>query len=422
MALNAGAPTTGAGWRQTLARAAYGATCAAVAPLSLPLLALHPRLRGALGQRLGLAPSCDQAPVWLHGSSAGDVVALAPLASRLGAAGLSVVVSAWTRAGHQMADQRLGDQAAVFRAPLDLGGPVVATLDRLRPRGLVLECLELWPRLVLECSRRGIPVAVVNGRLSSSSLSSYQRLAWLFRPCFASLRLVVALSQQHARRFVAAGVPARRVVVQPSSKHAGLALRALGPADVPPRVVLGSLHRAEEQILLPCLEQLLAAVPGLRVLLAPRYPHRAAAVQRRLRRLGLASSLQSRAPEARGVVILDVMGQLAAQYHGAALAFVGGSLVPRGGHNVMEPAACGVPILLGPHCANVRHEVRALRRAGAAQQVADGPAFLAAALALLRDPAAARQAGAAGQAVARRFAGAADHTAALLLGLVERAG
>ncbi len=227
------------GWRATLARAAYNAACVVATPAALPLLALHPRLSGALRQRLALeGPALDRPPVWLHGSSAGDVAALLPLARRLQHQGEAVALSTWTRSGHDMASRRGGD-AAIFRAPLDLPGPVEAVLHGLTPRGLVLECLEMWPHLVSACHARGVPVAVVNGRLSAASLAAYRRLRWLFEPCFAGLSLVSALTEDDARRFVAAGTPRSRVRVLSSSKHGDARPAELAAPRA--RVVLGLL-------------------------------------------------------------------------------------------------------------------------------------------------------------------------------------
>ena len=423
-----GANSTIAPWQAAVARAAYEATATLLAPAAMPLLALHPRLSGGLRQRLGLQHGQPplQRPVWLHGSSAGDVAALVPLATRLADLGLPLALSAWTASGFQMARLRaeqLDLPATVFHAPLDLPGPVGAVLDRLQPGCLVLECLELWPTLVGSCQRRRIPVAVVNGRLSPSSLGHYRRLRWLFEPCFAALSRVSALTPEDAARFVAAGTPAGRVSVLSSSKHGGL-VGAAAPEckdhiDQPAKVVLGSLHQQEEQLLFPRIPRLLEAVPGLRLVVAPRYPHRAGAVVRRLGALGVAASLWSVSSDME-VQVLDRMGPLAEQYVGARAAFVGGSLVKRGCHNVMEPAARGVPVLTGPHTDNVRQELRMLLEAGAATVVQDGPSFARQLLELLGQPQQWQARSQAALAVAARLAHAADQLAEMILELHQQ--
>ena len=418
-----------AGWQATIARTTYSAACTALTPALLPLLALHPRLSGGLGQRLGQrAPGSRQRaegsttrPLWLHGSSAGDVAALVPLVSRLEELGFETALSAWTRTGHQMASLRCGKRTEVFRAPLDLAGPVEAVLDRVGPGCLVLECLEMWPQLVNACHQRQIPVAVVNGRLSPASLATYRRLRWLFEPCFSSLSLVTALTPNDARRFEEAGTPGERIRVMPSSKHGGAAPQG-PPPDPGQRLVLGSLHEAEEELLFPWIPRLLARAPALQVVVAPRYPHRAPAVQRKLRAAGLRTCMLSRGePPAGAVTIVDTMGQLAGQYRGARVAFVGGSLFPRGGHNVVEPAALGVPVLVGPHTANCAREVAMMLAEGAAMEVQDGRQFYEHVQALLMDRRRHSRASGAGLLVASRLASAADELVSLLLDIACQA-
>lgn len=376
--------------------ALYSAAYTSLLPLLLPLFALHPRLKGGIGQRLGRSPRVSESPFWLHGASAGDVVALTPLAKRLVSHDSPVVLSAWTRSGHQMASRRLGSgprrDVVVFRAPIDLAGPVRSVLDRIRPRMLVLECLEIWPRLVSECQRRGIRVAVIDGRISAHSLRLFRVARRLFEPCFRSLSFVAALTEQDASRFVEAGAPASRVEVRPSCKYGALTVNP-PRSPVKQKVVLGSLHREEERILIPGLCRLLAECPDLEIVIAPRYPHRAARIQRQLRCLGTPASLSSeRRSDASGQIgptgeagvrILDQVGQLAGEYCGARVAFVGGSLIPRGGHNLVEPAAAGCPVLVGPHTGNCREEARLLVDAGAAMIIRDDVDFCQRTLALL---------------------------------------
>ena len=415
-----GAPT---GWQSTIARATYGAAYAALTPALLPLLALHPRLSGGFWHRLGIStslkrPMSGYQPLWLHGSSAGDVAALAPLARRMERLGFDLALSAWTRTGHQMASQRGGERAVVFRAPLDLPGPVAAVLDRLQPRCLVLECLEMWPHLVSACHRRSIPVAVVNGRLSRSSLAAYRRLRWLFEPCFSGLSLVTALTPDDARRFEEAGTPPARIRLLSSSKH-GDATVPRPPPDPQDKVVLGSLHQGEEDLLFPWLPRLLAGAPELRLVVAPRYPHRAPAVRGKLVRLGLETALLSQGEPPPGtVVVVDSMGVLAEQYRRARVAYVGGSLIRHGGHNVVEPASRGVPVLVGPHTENSVLEMELLLEAGAAVVVRDGREFYHQVLDLLGDRVRQARSSEAGIRVATGLAGAADELARLVAELV----
>lgn len=400
----------------------YDLAARALVPLVTPMLALHPRLRGDLAQRFGrwrLQGPIDH-PIWLHGSSAGDVAALVPLARRLGAQGFPLVLSAWTRSGHQMARQRLESSVQVFRAPLDLAPTVRRVLDRLQPRLLVLECLELWPSLVAACARRGIPVAVVNGRLSVRSLRNYRRVDRLFRPCFASLSLVTALTPEDAGRFAEAGVDPRWIVVASSSKHDRL--------DDPParptvdrgrargcKLVLGSIHREEESMLLDWLPRLLQRFSDLELVVAPRYPHRAGAVRRRLQRLGAPCRPS---PGAR-VTVVDTIGTLADQYREATVAFVGGSLVAKGGHNLVEPASAGAAVLTGPHTEHCRGEARMLVQAGGAKVVGPG-SVQRETEALLQSPREAGRMGQRARRVAGELAGACEKIAGHLTVLARR--
>lgn len=410
--------SVGGAWER-LALAAYSATLGLIAPLAVPLVALHPRLRGGLAERLGRAPRArsGSSPVWLHGASAGDLQALLPLAGRLRAAGLEVAMSAGTRAGHALALRR-GGEGPLFRAPLDLGFAVRAALARLRPRLLVLEALELWPRLWRSCAQLAIPVVVVNGRLSSRSLARYRLAPWLFRRCFAGLSRVWASTGADAERFVEAGVPLERVVVEGSSKHGELP--PLAPPSQRARVVLGSVHREELRALLPALAALQRERRELELVVAPRYLEEVGSVLRLLGNAGLAAFRSAQAPGASGVEVIDEMGVLAERYRGAALAFVGGSLVPVGGHNLIEPAARGVPVLFGPHTEHCASEASALGASGGGELVADADAFEARALQLLADPAARAAASVAARRCAERLAGAADRIADGLRTLAER--
>jgi len=318
-----------------------------------------------------------------------------------------------------------GAAMQVIRAPLDLPGAVSLALARLRPRCLVLECLEIWPRLVRACHRARVPVVVVNGRLSRSSLRTYQRLSWLFEPCFASLALVTALTKEDASRFVRAGVPEHRVTVLPSSKHSALRLRPPAPAGQVdgPRLVMGSIHQGEEEVLLPWLGRLLQQVPDLLVVVAPRYPHRARAIMARLSRQGVPAALWKERPGPAGgsgeaVQVVDRMGVLADLYGGSRVAFVGGTLIPHGGHNFMEPAAQGVPVILGPHTEHWQGELSLLLKKGGGHVVTDGPAFFHRCLELLRDDALFEQQSRGAFAAASSLAGSADRVAESLEALL----
>jgi 3-deoxy-D-manno-octulosonic-acid transferase len=262
-------------------------------------------------------------------------------------------------------------------------------------------------------------VALVNGRLSPGSTRRYGWAPALFEPCFRGLSFVSALDSQQAARFVAAGVPAERVIACASSKHGSLPPEPSWPGR--PKLVLGSLHRGEERMLLPALVALRGRIPRLELVLAPRYPHRARRLVARLRRAGLPAELASM-DRAAPVVVVDQMGDLAQHYRQARAAFVGGTLVPRGGHNVVEPAARGVPVLVGPYTQHCAVEVQRLVDADAAS-VFDEPArFGELAETLIRRPALAERRGRAARGVAVELATAADRIDRHLACLIDRDG
>ncbi|MCK5796592.1 MAG: hypothetical protein KAI47_05390, partial [Deltaproteobacteria bacterium] len=236
----------------------YRALTWGVMPLTLPFFAWHPRLRGGLGQRFGRLPSRVEhfrQGIWYHGASAGDCNAILPLAQR-SATVHPVVLTSFTRSGAEMLRSRLDPEdkrLLALRAPLEVGFAVERFFSRLRPRLLVLECLELWPLWIAAAARHGVPVAIVNGRLSARSLSRYRRAPKVFSSLFASLRLVVALGRDEAARFVQAGVPASRVVTSSSTKHGAQHLEQGFSRRRSPKIVLGSVHASELRAILPGL-------------------------------------------------------------------------------------------------------------------------------------------------------------------------
>ncbi|MGB6974186.1 MAG: 3-deoxy-D-manno-octulosonic acid transferase [Terracidiphilus sp.] len=336
------------------------------------------KYREGLAARLGripssLRPAAGARPVlWLHAVSVGEVLAVSRLVSELDRAlpDYRVLISTTTRTGQQLARLRFGAER-VFFFPLDLPWAVRAYLRVLRPRMLILAETEFWPNLLTACFRQKIPVAVVNARISDRSWPRYGRLRWFWRPLLARLSCVQAQSPLDAERLRALGCRGERVAVSGNLKfdvraaqRAGIAqtLRALAPTQR--FIVAGSTLEGEETALLEAWPALQKAEPDLILVLAPRHPERFASVAELLRASGLqftrrsewpADLSDSLAPLRPGqIVLLDSIGELASVYSLAAVAFVGGSLFPTGGHNPLEPAQFGVPIVMGPHYANFR--------------------------------------------------------------------
>jgi 3-deoxy-D-manno-octulosonic-acid transferase len=318
----------------------------------------------------------------------GEVLAVSRLVKTLDAAWPEyfVAISTTTRTGQALARERFGANR-VFYCPLDLPRAVRAYLNALKPRMLVLAETEFWPNLLSGCFRRGIPVAVVNARISDRSWPRYRRLRGLWRPFLAELNAVMAQSETDAERLKAIGCAPERVSVAGNLKFD---VRAADEADATIElkargtglrfVVAGSTLEGEEAALLEVWPELLQSDPRLAMVLAPRHPERFGAAAALLEKFGLAwikrSDWRSQKASERtsvnpgDVVLLDTIGELSSLYSLASVAFVGGSLIPAGGHNPLEPAQFGVPIVMGPHYANFRTIVDELRAHGGIQIVA----------------------------------------------------
>jgi 3-deoxy-D-manno-octulosonic-acid transferase len=338
--------------------------------------------------RLGLLRQCmgERPLIWLHAVSVGEVLAVTRLVKELDSAlpGCFVAVSTTTRTGQALARERFGADR-VFYCPLDLPWAVRAYLNALQPRLLVLAETEFWPNLLSGCFRRKIPVAVVNARISDRSWPRYRRLRGLWRPFLSRLSRVLAQSETDAERLRALGCAPELVSVSGNLKFdvraaeesgATRLLKSLGPGLR--FVVAGSTLEGEEAALLGAWPRLLADDPQLILVLAPRHPERFAAVAALLAKSGHCwgrrsawsadSTPQTLATPPRNgpqplhadplrpgqIVLLDTIGELASVYSLASVAFVGGSLIPAGGHNPLEPAQFGVPIVVGPNYVNFR--------------------------------------------------------------------
>ena len=321
--------------------------------------------------------------------------------------GYQIFISTTTRTGQALARERFGSNR-VFYCPLDLPWAVRAYLNALKPCLFVLAETEFWPNLLSGCFRRGIPVAVVNARISDRSWPRYRRLRVLWRPFLSRLSGVLAQSQTDAERLLAIGCRPEFITVAGNLKfdvraaQEADATRILKPISGGLRlIVAGSTLEGEESALLDAWPQLLAADPQLAMVLAPRHPERFIAVASLLEKSGIPwrkrsdwnkeSAQQLRPGE---IVLLDTIGELASVYSLASVAFVGGSLIPAGGHNPLEPAQFGVPIVMGPHYANFRAILDDLR-AHNALRIAAKEELAAALIDLLRDRSAAEAMGAA---------------------------
>ncbi|MCE8017240.1 3-deoxy-D-manno-octulosonic acid transferase [Halomonas sp. MCCC 1A17488] len=343
-------------------------------------------------ERLGLLPRppAGVPRLWLHCASVGEVQAARPLIEALLATYPQhhLVVTTMTATGAErvhalIASRRRAGQAERLHhgfVPLDFPGAARRFVARLSPALALFFETEIWPNLLAACQRRGVPTAVVNGRLSPRAYRSYRRVRPLMAAALGRLDWLAAKSRGDAERFRALGMPTTRTDVVGSLKY------DLTPDDASceaskrlctrfgsrPVWVAGSTHAGEEALLLEAHARLRQSYPDALLILVPRHPQRFEAVAGLVqeRGMGLARRSLEEWPDGRTAVYLgDTMGELLMLYGAADLAFVGGSLVPVGGHNLLEPAAMGVPVLTGPELANFADVAETLRQGGALVEV-----------------------------------------------------
>ena len=402
------------------------------APWWLLRMATSGRYRAGLRGRLGVVPTglrefvAGREVVWIHAVSVGEVMAAERLVRELETAlpGCAVVVSTTTETGQALACKRLG-AGRVFYLPLDFAFTVRRYLGALRPRMVVLMESELWPRLMTECRRGGIALAVVNARVSDRSFPRYMKLRALWRPLLAGVGRFFAQSEETAERLRRIGVATGRVVVTGNLKYdvravgenamAGRVEEAVGDG---PLLVAGSTLPGEEEILLAAWAEVTAKVPAARLLIAPRHPNRFDEVFRLIEeRYTVVRCSGLEGAEAGGVLLLDTIGDLAAVYGLGTAAFVGGSLVAMGGHNPLEAAQFGVPVVMGESYENFREIVEAMR-GGQAIRIVTREALSDTLVEVMQSSEAMKTMGERGRAVFEAQAGATGRTVAGLLSLL----
>lgn len=419
----------------------YNLLLIAFSPAILLVLLAKRRCRRGLPQRLGLRlPERAIAPgrtLWVHAVSLGEVVAVAPLVRALGRRypDCRILVSTVTETGREAVEQRLAGAATHCYAPLDFPWAVSRVAAAIDPAAFLFVETELWPNLLRVLARRGVPCLMVNGRLSSRSFGRYRLIRPLMERVLGCVRACLVQSSRDAERLTALGAAKELVHVtgnlkfdQPLPAENGLTRGALGLVEGEVLFAAGSTHPGEEERLLACYAALVRVFPSLVLLLAPRHIERAAQVEAAVRAAGLApvrrtalAAGEGRRPGPR-VVILDTRGELAVAYRHALVAFVGGTLAPVGGHNLLEPAQWGRPVLFGPytdHCAEV---ARLLLDAGGGARVADAAELERLVAGLLRDRARLDEMGRAAQAVVAANRGALDRSLELIGDVIEKAG
>jgi 3-deoxy-D-manno-octulosonic-acid transferase len=356
----------------------YSALLAAGLLVSLPYwifqMLRHGKYRKGVGQRLGFVPPhlagpTSQPTIWFHAVSVGEVLAIGGLVKhiRLNWPACRIVVSTTTDTGQNLARSRFGEPN-VFYFPLDLGFAIRPYLDALRPQLVVIAETEFWPNFLRLAKKSGAAIAVVNARISDRSWPGYKRFRWWLPTVIGKVDLFLAQTWEDRKRLIDIGAPEARVEVsgnlkfdiEPSTPPAVVAsLREnFKKSEAGPILVCGStVDDEEERMLLQAFLSILASYPHAVMILAPRHPERFPVVGALLESLGIRfwrRSLWTGEAISGGVMLLDTIGELAAIYGLADIAFVGGSLVPKGGHNIIEPARHGVAIVVGNHTENFR--------------------------------------------------------------------
>ncbi|HEX9080022.1 MAG TPA: 3-deoxy-D-manno-octulosonic acid transferase, partial [Desulfuromonadaceae bacterium] len=365
--------------------------------------------RAAFGERFGFIPAEElqrigtRPVIWLHAVSVGETVASRPLlkALRHRYPDHALVVSTTTETGRRIAESFPEKDLCIY-FPFDFLPAVRRTLDSLRPALAVIMETEIWPNFSREAARRGIPLVLTNGRISDRSFGRYLRFRWFFGHALEQFSALCMQTETDRERICAIGAPAERVLASGNLKYdipvrpvsgeerAGLRGRYAIPGHLTV-IAAGSTHPGEEEPVLAAYREALAATADLFLVLVPRHPERAPEVALLLERLGIpyrrrTAVAAAAAPFARGEVLLvDTIGEMMDLYALADLAFVGGSLVPTGGHNLLEPASLGVPCIFGPHMANFREIAELVLRYQAGIQVASGAGLAEACRGLIDD-------------------------------------
>ncbi len=387
-----------------------------------------PAYRRRWGERFGFFPAPEGPCLWLHAVSVGETLAAVPLIKRLMAEypGHRLVVTTTTPTGSERVRAAFGDRVFHVYAPYDLPGSVARFMRRVQPELVVIMETELWPNLFRQLKRRRIPLIVANARLSPNSFKGYKKLAGLTRHTLSCVSVVAAQSRDDGERFRALGLPAEHLQITGNLKYdlsladdlvaQGQALRAqLG--EERPVWIAASTHRGEDELMLEAHRHVLDERPDALLILVPRHPERFDDVAHLVsdsslslvrRSEGTAVSAQTQ------VYVGDSMGEMMLLYAACDLAYVGGSLVATGGHNLLEPAALAKPVLCGPHTFNFKEIRRQLEQAGGMFAVNDSSELARGLLALWQEPARAKTMGEAGAALVEANRGALERLLALI--------
>ncbi|MDX1764788.1 MAG: 3-deoxy-D-manno-octulosonic acid transferase [bacterium] len=360
-------------------------------PFLLIKLITTEKYRPGAAQRLGFYPReallkmSGHRPLWVHAVSVGEVIAAAPLVRELRVRypEKRILVTTVTATGNRTARSQIKEADAVLFFPFDLYPVVAGTIRRIDPALFVLMETEIWPNCVAILHRMAVPMIVVNGRISQSSYTGYSRIRFLMERLLPMISVFSMQTAEDGDRIVNLGAPRERVVNSGNIKF-DRQIHPLAPEDIKktradyglpatgPVLIAGSTHRGEESALIDTFVKLGEEFKDLSLILAPRHPERVKEVETLLQEKGLDYQKRSRPAGGKRVLLLDTVGELARLYGVGTVAFVGGSLVPTGGHNILEPAVYGVPVVFGPHMENFPEISAVMEERRGGIQVSDG--------------------------------------------------
>ena len=380
---------------------------------------------GRWNERFGVVPALDQrGGIWVHAASVGEFNAASPLIRTLLKTypEIPLTVTTLTPTGSERVKRDLGDKVAHSYIPIDLPGSVSRFLKRLQPRMIIVMETEIWPNLYLQSRRLNIPLLMANARLSKRSVERFRRLPGFVGEVLQTVAWIGAQSDADEERLVSCGANLQQIEmtgnlkfdlsVPASLEEQAVALR-LRWGQERPVLVAGSTHEADENVVIPAFVALLKSVPGALLILVPRYPERFARAAQLAKAAGLRTELRSQgeicSAQAQCFVI-DSIGELMSYYACADVAFVGGSFGEQGGHNALEPAALGKPVLLGPNMENAKEIAEQLLQCNAAQRVSNQQEFRQAAEQILSDGVLRDSMGQAGRGLVEKNRGALDLT------------
>ena len=420
-----------------------------VSPYFLYQAVRYKKYIGSLRQRLGYLPVSfnldGDESIWIHAVSVGEALTARALIEQLRDRypRLRIFLSTTTMTGQQVAKTHVQGVDGVFFFPFDLGFIVRRTLRIVRPKLFVIMETELWPNLLRECRRHGVRTLLVNGRISSRSYPRYRLARAFFRRVLGDLDRACMQSEESARRLTHIGIAPKKVTVTGSLKFDSLELPGHGESPAAPRgryrvlryfrvpedrpvVIAASTLKGEEEPVFRAFARIKREMPSALLIVAPRKPERFAEAEALAIDAGFTVAKRTELPvdgaPRTDVVILDTIGELAQLYQIATAVFVGGSLVDAGGHNILEPAVYGKPIVIGPHMSNFAEITRTFLENGAAEQVPDAEGLEAALLRLLTDPVRRARLGAAARALVEANRGARARTLEVVSELLPHEG